>query len=438
MVRSRFRAVLPLLALSLLVSALPVGADDSGLYRRKHRGQKPNYQANGRVRPSDWPSEPDAPSQIDEARFASALRDICGWMKPSTAAKLTGYLQKYGAEFGEDPFLLAAVMYHQSRCNTRFEDGDRLGLLGIDHRMHRATFKKRSYRYRKAGTEAPEVAKLKLDKFPFGGPRLLTSEANIYFGAALLSAWRKECPWLDQHVGQEKHRHAVSHFIWGDRVRSARDEDAIFDARRRLLEYYGARKPPTFVKKMVRWRAPVDGAPRVVSSGLGTDREGGARSHRGVDVETNPSEPVRAAAAGRVVFAGVDLPGSQHNEQLRKGQYAKYSRDALGRGGRYVCVKHEAEYRTCYMHLEEVHVEYGEQVEQGAVLGTVGRTGMKSSAAHLHFELYRGSELLDPRQFFSKVLIGDPFAPPRYPPSASDAPADDRRSSNAAKLDGKP
>lgn len=410
-------------ALTVTMFTAPTQADEPDLHRRKHRGQKPNYMANARVRVSDWRDEPAAPGSIDGERFASAMRTLCGWMNPSQAKKLTGYLQKYGAEFGEDPFLLAALMLHQSYCNTRFEDGDRLGLMGIDQRMHRATFRKRVYRFRKA---SGEIAELKLDKFPFAGPRLLTSEANVYFAAGLLAAWRKECAWLDAHVGQEEHRHHISHFIWGDRVRSARDEDAILAARRRLLAYYGARKPPEFTRGNVRWRAPVDGAPRVISSGLGMERDGGAREHRGVDVETVPSEPVRAAAAGRVIFAGVDLPGQQHNQQVRRGRYDAFPRKTLGRGGRYVCVKHAEGYRTCYMHLEEVHVEAGDEVASGALLGTVGRTGMQSSAAHLHFELHRGSELLDPREFFGKVLIGDPSAPPRYPPSASDvARADD-------------
>lgn len=424
MVRTSLTALLPICVLSLLAGAFSVRADDVTLHRRKHRAQKPNYAANGRVRPSDWASEPQAPAKVDAKRFAKALRSLCGWMKPSRADELAEYFLNYGSQFGEDPFLLAALMYHHSHCDARFDADDRLGLTGIDHGMHLATFRKRNYQFRDT---SGRISSIDFKAFPFGGPRLLTSEANIYFAAGLLSAWRQECAWLDKHVGQEKHRDAVSHFVWGDRVRSARDEDAIFAARRRSLEYYGARKAPTFRQDDVLWRAPVDGAPRAITSGLGMERDGGERSHRGVDVETVPSEPVRAAAAGRVIFAGVDLPGQQHNQQVRRGQYADFSRKSLGRGGRYVCVRHEKGYRTCYMHLEEVHVQAGDELKLGGSIGTVGRTGMKSSAAHLHFELHRGSELLDPRQFFSKVLVGDPSAPPRYPPSASDIARDNAR-----------
>lgn len=61
--------------------------------------------------------------------------------------------------------------------------------------------------------------------------------------------------------------------------------------------------------------------------------------------------------------------------------------------------------RSCYMHLEEVHVRYGEQVTRGADLGTVGRTGMERSAAHLHLELAT-DQLEDPAEILYGLLLG--------------------------------
>src|SRR5690606_876521 len=129
--------------------------------------------------------------------------------------------------------------------------------------------------------------------------------------------------------------------------------------RRRLLEYYGALAPRAPLQhRGIALGAPLDGAPRVVSSGLGFARDDGSRSHRGVDVESEFGEPVRAIADGMVTFSGVDLPGQRNHEQLAPQVTNAYDRRALGHGGRYVCVQHtpiDGGYlRSCYMHLETV------------------------------------------------------------------------------------
>jgi murein DD-endopeptidase MepM/ murein hydrolase activator NlpD len=254
----------------------------------------------------------------------------------------------------------------------------------------------------------------RIDRFPFAGPRLVRAEEALYFASAFLSAWRDQHASVDGAFEQAPHRHYVSHYVWGDRVLSGRDEDRILTARRRLLQYYGATTGPRPLVKMgVTMGAPLDGAPRVVSSGLGDGRDGGERSHRGVDVESIFGEHVRAVADGTVYFAGVDLPGHQSHVQVRRDGYDAYPRDGLGAGGRYVCVRHDREgddVRTCYMHLETVAVEAGATVRRGDLVGTVGRTGMQSSAAHLHLEMYLGEQLLDASEILEGLLIGNPDA----------------------------
>ncbi|MCA9616347.1 MAG: M23 family metallopeptidase, partial [Myxococcales bacterium] len=104
------------------------------------------------------------------------------------------------------------------------------------------------------------------------------------------------------------------------------------------------------------------------------------RSHRGIDVESVLGEPVRAVADGRVNFAGVDLPGSRNNENMTPAQIEQVPRQSLGNGGRYVCILHHptgegamAWVRSCYMHLEDVEVQWGQEVRRGDRIGTVGR-----------------------------------------------------------------
>jgi len=92
-------------------------------------------------------------------------------------------------------------------------------------------------------------------------------------------------------------------------------------------------------------------------------------------------------------------------------------RDDLGAGGRYVCILHhpagEGEdtphwLRSCYMHLEDVEVRHGQEVRRGERIGTVGRTGMRRSAPHLHLELHGPDGLMDASEVLAGFLIGHP------------------------------
>jgi murein DD-endopeptidase MepM/ murein hydrolase activator NlpD len=156
---------------------------------------------------------------------------------------------------------------------------------------------------------------------------------------------------------------------------------------------------------------PLDGAPRVVSSFPGDERDGGARAHRGIDIEAVLGEPVLAVADGRVNFAGVDLPGQRANRILPPGEIESVPRSELGHGGRYVCILHhppEGWLRTCYMHLEDVEVRAGADVRRGQRIGTVGRTGMRRSAPHLHFELHAPEGVLDGSEALAVLVLGRP------------------------------
>lgn len=83
----------------------------------------------------------------------------------------------------------------------------------------------------------------------------------------------------------------------------------------------------------------------------------------GVDIAAANGDPVRAAAAGEVVYAGDSVPGF----------------------GNLVLVKHDGGWVTAYAHLGRINVRMREQVTQGAQVGTVGASG-GLSAPQLHFE----------------------------------------------------
>ena len=396
-----------------------LGADQS-LWRARRRPQiRPNKLAAMRVSPGDWAKEPAGPQQVDEARFARALNELCGWMPRARPGNYARWTLSSAREFGIDPFVLGALIFRESRCRPRDEQLGGLGLTLIAPRMYQSGFHKRSYHYRVRVNGKWQDRKKVLDRFPFSRHRMLQAESNLYFAAALLSVWREQHETVDHAFEQVPHRHYVSHWVWGDRVRSARAEDRIFTDRRRLLEYYGALdRPAPLQREGLTLGSPLDGAPRVVSSGLGSRRDGG-RAHRGIDLESDLGEPVRAIADGRVVFSGVDLPGSRHNENLEMEQTNAFDREALGRGGRYLCIRHprsgQDSLRSCYMHLETVEVVAGTELKRGQRIGTVGRTGMKRSSPHLHLEIHATDRRLDPLQVLAGYVIGRPveFKQPR-------------------------
>ncbi len=401
------------LAAVMLCSA--ANAEDAPWRARRIRGVRANRMAAARVTPSDWPTEPESPAEVDPNRLARALHEICGWMPPGRPLRYADWMLRYGAEHDVDPFLLGALIYRRTegscRPDSEGEHGE-LGLTQIRRELYADTFRRGVYSYQIRESGRWVTREKRLDRFPFAGPRLARAEENIYFAAALLAAWRDQHDSVDSGFDQVPHRHFVSHFVWGDRVQSDRQEDEILTDRRRLLYYYGAIAAPAPIRRFgLALGAPLDGAPRVVSSFIGADRDDGSRAHRGVDVESLPGEPVRAVADGRVSFAGVDLPGHQAHQNVAKDGYDAYPRDSLGAGGRYVCIRHSLEgddLRTCYMHMEEVLVEYGQQITRGEQIGTVGRTGMQRSAAHLHLEMHQGTELLDASQILRGILIGEP------------------------------
>ena len=118
------------------------------------------------------------------------------------------------------------------------------------------------------------------------------------------------------------------------------------------------------------WTWPVPGAPQVTRD-FAPGPTPYSPGHRGADLPAPAGSPVRAASAGRVTYAGL----------------------LAGRG--VVVVTHGA-LRTTYEPVVAV-VRAGEQVDAGAVLGTLaaGHAGCPAEAC-LHWGLRRGEVSLDP------------------------------------------
>jgi murein DD-endopeptidase MepM/ murein hydrolase activator NlpD len=95
--------------------------------------------------------------------------------------------------------------------------------------------------------------------------------------------------------------------------------------------------------------------------------------HRGVDVAAPAGTPVGAMASGVVSLAKTDM---------------YYT-------GGTVMIDHGHGLHSIYAHLQKVLVEIGQEVAQGATLGTVGATG-RATGPHLHWGVYWFEHALDP------------------------------------------
>lgn len=108
------------------------------------------------------------------------------------------------------------------------------------------------------------------------------------------------------------------------------------------------------------------------ASGRITQGYGGAGGHTGIDIGAASGSAVRAAAGGRVTFAGY------------QGGY-----------GKFIIINHGNGLVTRYAHCSSLLVSAGQSVSAGQVIGRVGSTG-HSTGPHLHFEVLSGGSFRNP------------------------------------------
>ena len=344
-----------------------------------------------------WPAEPATPADIDAEKFHAAFARLCVVDPDGAVADLAeGVLAAARAE-ELDPFELAALAFTASGCNPKYQKRPGVGLLGIDAEMYRAP---------DGPTLDPELRRSLTTK------RLLDPATNLAVGAKLLRMWRETHLASDEAFGGVAHRDAVSHFVWGDEVRSSGHEDLVLTARRRMLvAYAGVADVARATRVGIAMVSPLEAPPRVATSGPGDERDGGARQHRGLDLVATVGEPVRAAADGVVLFAGANVPGRPRTGGIPPSRIARYAHRRLGVGGIYLCLDHEGGERkvvTCYMHLRSYVVSEGDHVTAGQMIGFVGTTGVKVSPPHLHFEVRVDDAFTNPLR-----VLGDWAIPPK-------------------------
>ena len=136
-------------------------------------------------------------------------------------------------------------------------------------------------------------------------------------------------------------------------------------------------KKDSYEKPASSWNGkfiwPVKGK---VISGFGAKK--GGIYNDGINIKASEGSNVKAAADGRVIYAGSELRGY----------------------GNMVIIRHDDGWITAYAHQRKNSVKKGQWVKKGQVIGQVGSSG-NVDRPQLHFAIRKGRKVEDPKKFLS-------------------------------------
>lgn len=125
------------------------------------------------------------------------------------------------------------------------------------------------------------------------------------------------------------------------------------------------------VSSSVKWQWPTQG--RVIANFSAA--EGG---NKGIDIAGTKGQAVKAAAAGRVVYAGNALQGY----------------------GNLIIIKHNDDFLSAYAHNDSIKVGEQDNVSAGQTIATLGSSGTNSNK--LHFEIRYQGKSVDPIRYLPR------------------------------------
>ena len=120
---------------------------------------------------------------------------------------------------------------------------------------------------------------------------------------------------------------------------------------------------------------PVSGT---ITSRFGANESVRDHTHMGIDISAPNGTAIKAAADGKVKFAGW-----------------------MGGYGNLVIISHGNGIETYYGHCSKLYVSEGEEVTAGDKIAAVGSTGY-STGNHLHFEIRKNGNQVNPQKYLYK------------------------------------
>ena len=128
----------------------------------------------------------------------------------------------------------------------------------------------------------------------------------------------------------------------------------------------------TPLQKIKSWIWPAHGS---VEDEFGNGSSNGRPGNKGIDIMGHYGAPIRAAAAGRVVYVGSGLPGY----------------------GKLIIIKHNNDYLSAYAHNAQIDVKEEAMVQQGQIIATMGDSG--TDRVELDFEIRKRGIPVNPIRY---------------------------------------
>ena len=110
------------------------------------------------------------------------------------------------------------------------------------------------------------------------------------------------------------------------------------------------------------------------------------KMHYGIDFNCAKGTAIQATGKGKVVLAGKNAGF-----------------------GNCVIIDHGYGYKSLYGHMSEILVKKGQEIDRGTLVGKVGSTGV-STGDHLHYEIHKNGERVNPIQYCYDGLSTDEYA----------------------------
>lgn len=97
---------------------------------------------------------------------------------------------------------------------------------------------------------------------------------------------------------------------------------------------------------------------------------------------------------------GMDFTAPRGTPIYATGDGTVSRADATASGyGKHIRITHGYGYESLYAHLSKYNVRRGQKVKRGDLIGYVGSTG-RSEAPHLHYEIFKDKERINPIHFY--------------------------------------
>ena len=171
--------------------------------------------------------------------------------------------------------------------------------------------------------------------------------------------------------GRSSHSNIVAQKKRKTKVRIASKSSAKSSWKASTSKKASSAKPAIKNNVLVKWRWPSKGKVIAFFSTAG-------KVNKGIDIEGKLGESVKAAAAGKVVYAGTGLLGY----------------------GKLIIIKHNEQYLSAYAHNRVLLVKEGDTVKAGKKIGEMGISGAKQTK--LHFEIRRNGKPVNPLKYLPR------------------------------------